>query len=165
MPVVSMLAFVLLEIVVVSFVAATTGQLPDRVASHFGADDLANGWMPRDAYLPFMIGFALVLPAIVVAGIALTPRLTPRRLNIPHRDYWLAPERRATTYRAITAHAFWLGSLIALFVAGIHYSILVANASAPPRLPDALFWTLLSGFCAGLVLWTGALYLRFRNAG
>ncbi len=165
MPAVPLLAFALIEIAVAAFVAATTGQLPERVASHFGAGNLPNGWMPREAYLPFMLGFAVVLPAVVVAGIALTPRLGPRRLNLPHRDYWLAPERRAATFAALAAHACWLGCLIALFIAGIHYSILVANASVPPRLPDALFWTLLIAFCAGVVLWIGALYLRFRNAG
>jgi hypothetical protein len=165
MPVVSMLVFVLLEITVAAFVAATTGQLPDRVASHFGQDNFPNGWMPRDAYLSFMVGFALLLPAVVVAGIALTPRLTPRRVNLPHREYWLAPERRAATMTTLSAYACWLGVLIALFIGGIHYSILVANAIVPPRLPAALFWTLLIGFCGALVLWTGALYLRFRNAG
>ena len=71
----------------------------------------------------------------------------------------------AATLATLTELACWLGCLIALFIAGLHYSILVANASVPPRLPDALFWTLLTGFCAGLALWTGALYLRFRNAG
>ncbi len=163
MQVVSILTFVLVEVVVAAFIVATTGQLPDRVASHFGAGNLPNGWMTRDGYLVFMLAFAVLLPAIVAAGVGVVPYLSPRRVNIPHRDYWLAPERRAATFSSLVSSACWLGCLIAVFVAGAHYAILEANAAAPPRLPADLFWTLMIGFLAGLGLWIGALFLRFRN--
>ena len=52
------LLFALLLIVVGAFIVATTGQLPDRVASHFGAGNLANGWMTRGGYLAFMLALA-----------------------------------------------------------------------------------------------------------
>ena len=164
MQVVSILTFVLVEVVVAAFIVATTGKLPDRVASHFGAGNVPNGWMTRDGYLAFMLAFAVVLPAIVVAGVGLVPHVSPRRINIPHRDYWLAPERRTATLSALASHACWLGSLIAVFLAGMHYTILEANAAAPPRLPGDLVWTLLAALLAGIALWICTLYLRFRNA-
>jgi len=163
MQVVSILIFVLIEIVVAAFIVATTGQLPDRVASHFGAGNLPNGWMTRDGYLAFMLAFAVLLPAIVVAGVGIVPLLSPRRINIPNRAYWLAPERRGATLATLAARACWLGALIAIFLAGVHYAILEANATTPPRLPADLFWTLLIAFAAGLALWIGTLYLRFRD--
>jgi hypothetical protein len=155
--------FALLLIVVGAFITATTGQLPARVASHFGAGDLPNGWMSRDGYLVFMLGFGLLLPTIVVAAIGWLPRIAPRGINIPHRDYWLAPSRRDATLAALAVHACWLGCLLVLFIAGIHYAILEANASVPARLPADLFWMLMIVFLAALALWIGALFLRFRN--
>jgi hypothetical protein len=164
MQVVSILAFVLVEVVVAAFIVATTGQLPDRVASHFAAGGVPNGWMTRDGYLAFMLAFAVLLPAIVVAGVGLVPHVSPRRVNIPHRDYWLAPERRTATFSSLASRACWLGCLIAVFLAGLHYAILEANATVPPQLPANLFWTLLIAFIVGIALWIGTLYLRFRNA-
>ncbi len=160
---ISMLTFVLIEIAVAAFIATTTGQLPDRVASHFAAGGLPNGWMTRDGYLAFMLAFAVLLPAIVVAGVAVVPHLSHRRIKIPHRDYWLAPERRAATFSSLASRACWLGCLIALFLAGLHYAILEANATVPPRLPADLFWTLLIALPAGIALWILMLYLRFRD--
>ncbi len=163
MQVVSMLVFVLIEVVVTAFIVATTGQLPDRVASHFGAGNLPNGWMTHDRYLAFIFAFAVLLPAIVVAGVGIVPFLSPRRINIPHREYWLAPERRAATLTTLASRACWLGTWIAVFLAGVHYAILEANATAPPRLPVDLVWTLLIAFVAGIALWIGMLHLRFRR--
>jgi uncharacterized membrane protein len=163
MQVVSILIFVLVEVVVAAFIVATTGQLPERVASHFAAGGLPNGWMTHDGYLAFMLAFAVLLPAIVVAGVGLVPHVSPRRVNIPHRHYWLAPERRAATFSSLASRACWLGCLIAVFLAGLHYAILEANAAVPPRLPADLFWTLLVAFVVGIALWISTLYLRFSN--
>jgi hypothetical protein len=160
---VSFLTFLLLLIVVGSFIAATTGQLPARVASHFGAGNLPNGWMSREGYLLFMLGFALVFPIVIVAAIGWLPRIAPRSINVPDREYWLDPSRREATLASLATYAYWLGCLLALFIVGVHYAVLVANASVPPRLPADLFWALMIGFLAALALWIGALVLRFRH--
>ena len=146
-----------------AYIAATTGQLPAYVASHFGASNAPNGWMTRDGYLAFMLAFAVVLPVFIAAMIGLLPRARSKSINIPHKDYWLDPQRRAATLNALSAHGAWFGSLVALFVAAIHYVVLVANRSTPPQLPADIFWMLLVGFVAAIVLWAGALWLRFRN--
>ncbi len=39
----------------VVFVAATAGQLPPTVATHFGAGGAANGWMSRGGYTVFAL--------------------------------------------------------------------------------------------------------------
>jgi len=157
------LLFALLLIVVGAFIVATTGQLPDRVASHFGAGNLANGWMTRGGYLAFMLAFALLFPVVIVGAVGWLPRVRAKSINIPHRDYWLAPSRRDATMATLASHACWLGCLLTVFIAGIHFAVLEANAAVPPRLPADFFWTLLAGFLAAVALWIGALYLRFRN--
>jgi uncharacterized membrane protein len=148
-----------------SFIAATTGQLPAQVASHFGAGHAPNGWMSRDGYLAFMLVFALGLPLVVAGSIGLLPRLRPNSINIPQRDYWLDPARRAETIRALAAQGAWLGCLVTLFFAAIHYVVLEANRASPPRLPADLFIMLLATFVGAIALWVGALWLRFRRPG
>ena len=142
----------------------TTSALPERIASHFGPGNAANAFMSRDGYLTFMLAFAVGLPAFIAAMIGLLPRARSNSINIPHKAYWLDPKRKEETLNTLSAHGAWLGSLIALFIAAIHYVLLVANRASPPRLPADLFTMLLVGFVAAIVLWALALWLRFRNA-
>ena len=71
--------------------------LPDRMASHFGPSGMPNGWMSKSQFLTV---YAMVLlPALAVEfwlarRIAKTPGA---RMNLPNKDYWMAPERRAST--------------------------------------------------------------------
>jgi hypothetical protein len=70
-------------------------QLPDRVASHFDLNDHVNGWMDRT---PFLVITALlpVLMAGLFLGLSLLiARIPDALINLPHKDYWLAPSRRA----------------------------------------------------------------------
>jgi len=157
------LIFVLCLAVAAGFIVTTTGALPANVASHFDAGNAANGFMTRGNYLLFMLFFALGLPIFLAATIGLLPRMRPQSLNIPNREHWLDPKRRDATLSMLSAQGAWFGSIVALFIAGLHYVLLVANASSPPRLPADLFWTLVIVFVVAMTLWIGALYLRFRN--
>ena len=165
MPIIAALLFVALLIASNAFIVETTGILPERVASHFGGNNLPNGWMSRSGYLAFMLSFAGLLPVVVTAVVGGLPRLFPGAINIPHREYWLAPTRRDTTIGFLAAHACWLGSMLTVFVAGIHYLLLQAHMSAPPRLPVELFWTMLATFLGAIGVWIGTLVMRFRTTG
>ena len=150
--------------VVVWFVATTTAQLGDPVATHFGSGFVANGWERRDSYLRFALSFSTVLPVIVALIVGWTPRLFPRFVNLPHRDYWLAPERRAATLETIAVRAVLLGALLSVFMGGVHWLILQANAAVPPRLPPNLFWMMLIAFLTAFAFWVWAFWSRFRDA-
>ena len=55
-------------VIVISATAAivlTVGQLPERIASHFGVDGLPNGFMPRGTYRILMLALALGVPALM----------------------------------------------------------------------------------------------------
>jgi serine/threonine-protein kinase len=146
-----------------AFVVATTPALPPTVATHFGGGGLADGWMTRDGYRLFILFFVVVLPLGMVAALGWLPRARPGWINIPNRDYWLAPERRDATADYLLGHACWLGVLMVALIAGIHYALLAANAQTPPRLSTPLFVALLLGFFLGLGLWIAALYRRLRR--
>ena len=157
------LLFVLLLIVATILICATTGKLPAQIASHFGAGGVPNGWMDRTDYLLFMLAFAVVLPVSVVLGPLFLPRMKFNKINIPNRDYWLAPVRREATNRYLATHALWLGSLLVVFIAGIHLVLIEANATQPPHLPFAPFVTLLALFMAALGIWIVTMMIHFRG--
>jgi uncharacterized membrane protein len=87
-------------------VSSAWPQLPLRVASHFNARGQPDGYMPREA---FFTDLALLGGGFIVL-LLLTPallRLLPSNLiNMPNRDYWLAPERRNESFGYI---AIWFG--------------------------------------------------------
>ncbi len=144
-------------------IALTADWLPVRVASHFGPGGLANGFMARNVYLALTIGLVVLPPALVGLSIALSLRYFPQFLNLPNRDYWLAPERRAGTEAYLTGHTAWLAALLALFAFGVHLLVIRANHSVPARLETGPFLALLLGFAVLMVAWVGALALRFKR--
>src|SRR5450631_3005064 len=83
--------------------------LPDRMASHFAASGAPNGWMSKTQ---FFIVFAVVfLPALFVEfwlhrKIEKTPGA---RINLPNKEFWLAPERRAKTFAYFESFFAWYG--------------------------------------------------------
>jgi uncharacterized membrane protein len=144
-------------------ISATTDHLPAQIASHFGAGGVANGWMSRSGYLLFMLAFAVILPLVIVLSMSAVPRWKAGGINIPNRDYWLDPTRREATLKYIAAHACWLGSLMVVFITAIHFLLIEANATQPPRLPFQLFVTTVVLFVVALLAWMAMLALHFRN--
>ena len=157
------LSFAFCSLASAAFIVATAAGMPPNVASHFGPGNAANGWMPRGGYVVFMLAFALGLPALIAGMIAWLPLARPAAINLPHREYWLANERRQQTIATLSASGAWFGCLLTLFIAATHYVVLEANRVTPPVLPAGLFFTLMSIFVAVLALWIVLLYLRFRT--
>lgn len=138
--------------------------LPERVASHFGADGVANGFMPRADYRNFIMLFTLGLPTAVVALLAVLPRFLTT-LKLPNAGHWMAPAQRAKTIAFLTGQAFWLGTLLVLFLCGVHALLVRANTQAAPRLQDEWFFGLLAVFMLGMAAWAWSFMRRFRRPG
>ena len=156
------LAFVVLLFAGGEFVISTTASLPEHVASHFGAGGHANGYMTRDGYRWFMLFFTIGFPPLIVFAIAGLPRLMPQYTNLPNREYWFAPERRAQTFDFLTTHALWFGCLIEVFICSVHWHVVQANTQHPPQLANGPFLTSLGLFLAALVVWSIMLMRQFR---
>ena len=155
--------FILLLVIGTILISVTTDWLPAQIASHFGAGGAPNGWMSRNGYLLFMLAFAVGLPLVVVLSMGILPRRMEKRISIPNRDFWLDPSRRETTFAYLETHAYWLGSLLVVFIAAIHLLVIEANATHPPRLPGQLFGALIALFLVALAAWMLTLVLRFRH--
>lgn len=144
-------------------VAHFSNDLPDRVATHFGANGRPNGWMPRHQYRNFTLAIGIGTPVFIVATFAIIVRLNGWGLNIPHKTYWLDPARRRATFEFVERQGFWLAGLLVVFHGAIFLDILLANARSPVALPTAHFLTVIGGFVAAIAAWATILILRFRR--
>jgi uncharacterized membrane protein len=159
------LAFVLVVAGAVVFVWLTSRSLPTLVASHFGASGAANGFMPRNFYVLFMLGFVIGLPVLLVLVTSLAMGHAKARINLPNREYWLAPEQRAETIAVLRAGVMWFGALLVVFLCYAHWLVVRANQSAPARLAESWFIGGLVVFVVATLLGVWLLLGRFRHRG
>src|SRR6185503_5032974 len=97
----------LLYLCFLGYLATSSGQLPDRVATHFDGSGRSNGWMSRSFHLWFTLVLGLAFPLIVAVILFFARFLPDNFLNIPRRDYWLSAERRADTFTYLFRQSLW----------------------------------------------------------
>ncbi len=139
-------------------------QLPERVASHFDAGGRPNGWMTRDTFIGFYWGMA-GLAALIFLGLPRFLRRAPnKRINLPRREHWLAPERRAETVAYLGRQLLWMGCATLMFSIGVFHLAIQANLTDAPRLSPAAF-QLIVAYLIFTLLWVVRLVFKFRRTG
>lgn len=105
-------------------------KLPDRMASHFDFFGRPNGWMPKEAFF-LVMGVVIVVTGVIGFVIPAALAAAPTELiNLPRKDYWLAPERRDETFRFLSTWMEW-------FACGVLFILLYAASQAiNANLPD-----------------------------
>lgn len=142
--------------------AAYYSVLPQRVASHFGANGVADGWMSRGAFGATYVG-TVVLMAMLFGGIsALVRRLPVGLINLPHREYWLAAPRREETLRRLDVDMGWLGLGTIVLLIVTFQLCLEANRSGTFRLSSAI-WGVLAVYLAAMTIWLVRFVLRYSH--
>lgn len=135
--------------------------LPARVASHFGPDGVPNAWMSRDRLVALDLCVVGLL-TIVFLGIALLFRsVGTASINLPNRDYWLAPERRAETVDSLSRSCLWFGAGTLLLMLDVFRQVFRFNLSASGALehPRAS----LAAYLAFAAAWIAAFFRRFAR--
>lgn len=126
-------------------------QMPERMASHFAADGRANGWQSRGAFFALML---LVTSTSAIVGFLVPRQIAARsntRINLPHRDYWLAPERREETMSFISATMAWFACGVLFVLISGTFLAFEANLAADHRFNSQAMLAVLVGFLAGLL--------------
>jgi serine/threonine-protein kinase len=155
------LLLVLLWAVFAVYVCLTSQRLPEVVAVHFGANGLPNNWETVGSYIRFTLIFGAAVPAFILGIFSLIRFCGPSLMNLPHKEYWLAPERRAETFAYVQRQSVWMAALLIAFFAGVHYFILSANAHHPVILAPALVWWISGGILAMAIVWVAAFIRHF----
>jgi len=136
-------------------------RLPARVASHFDAAGQVNAFMPKDAFFVIQLvvlgsmSFAfLLVPALIV-------RLPPGLINLPNKEYWLAPERRAHTAQRLQSYLVGFGNGMLFFLLLVFREAMHASLLPNPHLSNRIwvFLVLLGAWC---IYWTVRLVRAFR---
>jgi energy-converting hydrogenase Eha subunit E len=159
------LSFALAVLCAVAFVSLTSLSLPSQVASHFGASGMPNGFMPRGAYVGIMLAVVLGLPVVMVYGTWLAMANPDARINIPHRVYWLGPERRDATIALLRVGVMRFGVALVVFLCYVHWLVVRANAAVPVRLATPWLLGGLVAFLVASLVQVAMLVRRFRHRG
>ncbi len=153
--------FLALLVLAGAFVKSTSAGLPAVVASHFGPGGAANGFMGKGTYEVFMLALVVGVPALVAFSPRLLRNMPPKLVNLPHRQYWLAPERRAATLKSLSSLTLWFAMALAVFLSFCHWLVVCAHATQPPELPGIWFFAGLGLFSAFTLSWVLVLFRRF----
>ncbi len=159
----SIALYVLLALIVVMIVQVLYyyPRLPDMMASHFNEAGEPDGWSSKSSFFA-ILGGLIVLTALIFAGMGLwLPKLPTSIINLPQRDYWLAPERREETFRVLSEYMLWFGAVTMLLFVGMIHQIVQANLKADPRLENP--WLFLAPYLAFTGVWILALIKRFQR--
>jgi len=146
-----------------AFVWLTSHSLPDAVASHFAANGTANGAMSRGAYVGVMLAVVIGLPTLLALVSHFGLGVPGARINLPNRDYWLAPERRAETVTYLRRHLARFSSALLVFLCYVHWLVVRANENRPPHLSASWMNVGLAGFALFAILWTQVIVRHFRT--
>lgn len=144
-------------------VFATGNALPDEVGSHFNGQGQVDGSMARGAYLLLMAALAGGVPLLTWWLQCRAARAG--RINLPHRDHWMAPARRAGSVSILECYAASMAVALAVFLLGVHLLVVKAHRVNvdQPSLDMGLStaWVLL--FVAFSVSWVVWMWRRFSN--
>jgi uncharacterized membrane protein len=139
-------------------------QLPPIMASHFDASGTPNGWQPKQAF--FLVSSVVMVMTGLTSFVMphLLNRLSPKSINLPHKAYWLAPERRAETWQYFGAQMAWFGcALLFLLLYAVSLAI---NANLPSigHFDSRGMWYVIVAFFFFSIIWTVRFLRHFYNA-
>jgi uncharacterized membrane protein len=138
--------------------------LPARVAIHFGPGGLPNNWASSHVNSLIFLGVNVVLFFSLYFSPRLVLMFPAKWINLPHKDYWLAPEQRPRTAEKIAAQMHRFGVAIFLFLFATGLLTIQANLSDPVRLNEPLAMSLLAAFLVYTVVWCVRFFRSYRIA-
>ena len=146
-----------------AFVAVTSRSMPPLVASHFGGGGVPDGFMPRNVYVLFMLGFVIAMPVLMVYLTWFRMGRPGMSINLPHREHWMAPVRRDETIAYLRERVMQFGILLLGFLSYGHWLVVRANESHPVMLDQAWFIGGIAVFLVATIIWVQRLLGHFRK--
>ncbi len=128
--------------------------MPETMASHFDGMGKANGFAPRTDFFALYAG--------LIALFFLIFRILPRQLgrlpdgliNLPNKNFWLAPERRESTFAVIEEQMVRFGSSTLILIIATMQLVFQANRSGEAGIPGKAMWGLLALYLFFSLVWT-----------
>lgn len=155
------LVFALLALYAAIHFPSYYSQLPDVVASHFNGRGVANGWQTKPGFFTVFVSVS-VLAAVIGFGFPrIISAMPPQRINLPNKQYWLAPDRLVETQAFLNNYFAWFGCAVFLIII-LTFDYAIKSNLNPQNRPDiSRMWYILAGFLAFVVVWIIRLLTRF----
>jgi len=156
---VSLTVFILLFALCVAYAAWCYPQLPAKGACHFGPSGKPDAWSTKTF---FVTGYLAVtaINALLFLGISvMMPGIPVSLINLPNKSYWLAEERKRSTFDIIFRYLLWFASATMLLLLDMFHQSVQVNMGRAESLPHPLISLgLYLGFTA---LWCIGLLFKF----
>ena len=91
----------------------------------------------------------------------LMPKIPNSAINLPNKNYWLAPERRQQTLDYVLPWFLWLGSLTMLLLLDIFQQSFQVHLGKATKLNH--FWITMGAYLAITTVWSIAIYRKFSK--
>jgi uncharacterized membrane protein len=135
--------------------------LPERMASHFGADGVPNAWMRRATFIDANLVIVGILTVAFLALSLLCGSRDESSIELPNKEYWMAPERRRQTLDFLSGYFLWFGAgtlslVFDVFRQVFRVNLSLSNALEHPR-------TSLAAYAVFVIAWTAGFFRRFAK--
>jgi uncharacterized membrane protein len=155
------LIFVLLVLYAAIHFSYYYPQLPGVVASHFDGRCTPNGWQTKPAFFIVFTGVSVLALAIGFGIPQIVTALPAQLINLPNKQYWLAPEHLAETREFLSTHFAWFGCAVFLLII-LTFDYAIQSNLHPENRPDpARMWYILAGFLLFTLVWTVHMLTKF----
>jgi hypothetical protein len=132
------------------------------MAAHFNVQGSPDRFVPRAEFFRFQYQTLLTVVLVSLPFQFLFQFLSPDRINMPHREYWLAPGRRAGTLERLNSFgAVLFGVILVGLQAGFELSFR-ANLQTPIVFNAPLMLAVMAACLVAVLLMLAWLVLSFR---
>jgi uncharacterized membrane protein len=133
--------------------------LPERMASHFGPGGAPNAWMRRGSFIELNLAIVGFLTLAFLAVAFLCGSRDEASIELPAKEYWMAPERRQATVDYLSASFLWFGAATLLLMFDVFRQVFRFNLSLSTALEHPR--TSLAVYASFVIAWVAAFYRRF----
>ena len=139
---------------------------PEQMAAHFNIQGDPDRFVPKAQFFWFEIQTFLIVILVSLPLQFLFLVLPPSLINMPNREYWLAPERRAETLGCLSSFGAMLFGVILLVIQAAFEISVYANLQTPIVFNAPLMTVIMvsSMILIGLMLVELALSFRLPTA-
>ncbi len=137
--------------------------MPASMASHFDGMGQANGWAPRTGFFILYAGLIVLFLVIFRVLPGQFKKFPDGLINLPNKSFWLAPERRESTFGVIEKQMTFFGSATLILIILTMQLVFQANLTGSRSIPGAAMWILLAAYLFFSLLWWVNFIRKFRK--
>ena len=134
--------------------------LPEKMATHFGFNGEPDGWMSKSEFFVFEIGLLIFIVALFFSISYFLPKMPRGLINMPNKDFRLAPERRDETFRRLRSEIETFQIPLILLLICMNHLTFQANIYRENLSPVS--WLIVAAFLIYTFIWAFGFYKKFK---